>query len=292
MDKKMQRHVLVAKIVLLVFLIVFSFFVASTKSVELPLYKNSIQTLDDSKSMVMKVTGATIGMSLLITFLPDDYATPLADSLADMNKYFILMLGMIFCEKLLVTMGVPIVFRFIIPIALAILIAYMLTGKGLLRIIASKLIALSLVLALAVPIGTSLSKYLCDNSMSYVTETVTTAEKGSDLIDEYSDTSSPDKSFYEKVSGFFSSAIDGVKDLFNYYKGIIERFINSIVIMIVAYCVIPVVTFILMLWILNQLFQFESFKDTSASFKRGLEHAISNKVIQIENTEELGEWKK
>ena len=289
MDKKMQRHVLVAKIVLLVFLIVFSFFIASTKSVELPLYKNSIQTLDDSKSMVMKVTGATIGMSLLITFLPDDYATPLADSLADMNKYFILMLGMIFCEKLLVTMGVPVVFRFIIPIALAILIAYMLTGKGLLRIIASKLIALSLVLALAVPIGTSLSKYLCDNSMSYVTETVTTAEKGSDLIDEYSDTSSPDKSFYEKVSGFFSSAIDGVKDLFNYYKGIIERFINSIVIMIVAYCVIPVVTFILMLWILNQLFQFESFKDTSASFKRGLEHAISNKVIQIENTEELGE---
>ena len=49
----MQRHVLVAKIVLLVFLIVFSFFVASTKSVELPLYKNSIQTLDDSKSMVV-----------------------------------------------------------------------------------------------------------------------------------------------------------------------------------------------------------------------------------------------
>lgn len=289
MDKKIQRHVLVAKIVLLVFLIVFSFFVASTKSVELPLYKNSIQTLDDSKSMVMKVTGATIGMSLLITFLPDDYATPLADSLADMNKYFIVMLGMIFLEKLLVTMGVPIVFRFIIPIALAILIAYMLSGKELLRIIASKLIALSLVLALVVPIGTSLSKYLCDNSMSYVTETITTAEKGSELIDEYSDTSSPDKSFYEKVSGFFSSAIDGVKDLFNYYKGIIERFINSIVIMIVAYCVIPVATFILMLWILNQLFQFESFKDKSISFKRGLEHAMSNKVIQIENSEELEE---
>ena len=109
MDKKIQHHVLAVKIVLLVFFIVFSFFVASTKSVELPVYQNSVQVLDESKDMVMKITGATLGMSVLITFLPDDYATPLADSLADMNKYFILMLGMIFLENLLLTMGVPVI---------------------------------------------------------------------------------------------------------------------------------------------------------------------------------------
>ncbi len=289
MDKKTQRLVLVAKIVLLVFLMVFSFLVASTKSTELPLYKNSVQTLDDSKSMVMKVTGATLGMSVLITFLPDDYATPLADSLADMNKYFILMLGMIFFEKLLLTMGVPVVFRFIIPVALIVLLAHLLTQKTIFKIIASKILTLALVLVLVVPLGTSISKYMCENYMSYVDETITVAEEGSELVEEYSDSSTPDKSFYEKVSGFFNSAIEGVKDLFNYYKTIIERFINSIVIMIVAYCVIPVLTFVLLLWILNQLFQFETFKDKGASFRHEIEKMISKRTIKIEDSEELEE---
>ena len=289
MDKKIQRLVLVAKIVLLVFLMVFSFLVASTKSTELPLYKNSVQTLDDSKSMVMKVTGATLGMSVLITFLPDDYATPLADSLADMNKYFILMLGMIFFEKLLLTMGVPVVFRFIIPVALIVLLAHLLTQKTIFKIIASKILTLALVLVLVVPLGTSISKYMCENYMSYVDETITVAEEGSELVEEYSDSSTPDKSFYEKVSEFFNSAIEGVKDLFNYYKTIIERFINSIVIMIVAYCVIPVLTFVLLLWILNQLFQFETFKDKGASFRHEIEKMISKRTIKIEDSEELEE---
>lgn len=284
MDKSTQRHILFAKIVLLIFLIVFSYLVASTKSAELQIYQNSVQTLEESKDMVMKITGATLGMSVLITFLPDDYATPLADSLAEMNKYFILMLGMIYLEKLLLTMGVPIVFKYILPVAFVVMIAYLITKREICKRIASKMIVLSLVLVLVVPLGTGLSKYMCDNSMDYVNETISVAEEGSEIVEEYSDTSSQDKSFYEKVSGFFNSAIDGVKDLFNYYKGIIERFINSIVIMIVAYCVIPFITFVLLLWILNQLFQFDSFRDKFDGFRKEQDKVTPS--VQLANSED------
>ena len=96
--------------------------------------------------------------------------------------------------------------------------------------------------------------------MPYVEETVSIAEDGADKVEDITD-STADKGFFEKMSAAFQSAIDGVKDLFDYYKGIIQRFIYSIVILMIAYCAIPVLTFVLLLWILNQLFQFESFKN-------------------------------
>lgn len=289
MDKKIKNHILCLKIVLLVFCIVFSFFIAAQKTEELSIYQNSIQTLDDSKLVVMKVTGASIALSVAITFLPDDWATPLADSLADMNKYFILMLGMIFVEKLLVTAGIPLVFRILIPIALVLWILHLLLGKEQLRIFASKLMVLSIVLVVVVPSGTALSKYMCNNYMTYVNDTIVVAEDGASLVDVYSETESQDKSFYDKVSNFFNTAVEGVKDLYNCYKGIIERFINSIVIMIVAYCVIPVLTFILLLWILNQLFQLETFKDKSIDIKREIDKTLSRLSIQLKDDEESEE---
>ena len=92
LDEKTTKTVLLVKVSLLIFLIVISFFVASAKATDLPVFQNSVSTLDDSKEMVMNVTKATLGMSLVITFLPDDWGTPLADELADMNKYLVFML--------------------------------------------------------------------------------------------------------------------------------------------------------------------------------------------------------
>ena len=289
MDKKIQSHIIALKIALLVFLIVFSFFVAAQETSKLQIYQNSVQTLDDSKALVMKVTGASLALSVAITFLPDDWATPLADSLADMNKYFILMLGMIFAERLLVTAGVPLVFKILIPIALVLWILYLIFREERFRIFASKILALSIVLIVIVPAGTALSKYMCDTHMTYVNDTIVVAEDGSNLVDEYSEPESQDKSFYDKVSTFFNTAIEGVKDLYNCYKGIVERFINSIVIMIVAYCVIPVLTFILLLWILNQLFQLETFKDKSAGIKREIDKVLSRVSIEVKDNEESEE---
>ncbi len=259
MDARLKKNIFIAKIALLIFLTVFSFFVASSKAVKLPVFEKSVSTLEESKSVVMKVTGATIGLSFIISMLPDDWGTPLADTIADLNKYFVLLLGMLFLEGLLISKGIPVTFKILVPIALILLIAYLLTNKKIFKIIAKKIIVLSLVVIFAVPCSTTISNWLCNGGMTYVNETVTSAEEGTDKVEDLSGTEA-DKGFYEKISAIFSTAIDGVKDLFNYYKGMLGKFINSLAILVVAYFVIPVATFLLLLWILNQLFQFEGFR--------------------------------
>lgn len=254
---------LILKIAILVFLMAISHAVLSSTVSRLPIFTNSIESLEDSKEAVMKVTGAAIGLSALITFLPDDFATPLADTLADMSTYFVVLLGTILFEKLIIVYGIPLTFKFIVPVSLCLFIVFLITHKKFIKTLAIRILALSIVIIFAVPIGTAISRHICSDMMAYVDETVTMAEDGSSKVEEISESSSSDKSFYDKVSDIFSSAIEGVSDLFNYYKGILLKFINSIVIMMVAYLVIPVITFIVMLWMINQLFQFNSFRDNS-----------------------------
>ena len=113
---------------------------------------------------------------------------------------------------------------------------------------------------LVVPCGTYLSQKIGDRYLGYVDATITKAEAGSEVIDDSLSMGTDDKSFYEKVSALFQTAVNSLKDYINYFKNIIERFITSIAIMIIIYCGIPFVTFLLFIWILNQLFQFQSFQ--------------------------------
>ncbi|MCR5273002.1 MAG: hypothetical protein K6E13_08465 [Lachnospiraceae bacterium] len=214
-------------------------------------------SLEETNERVVAFSASTLAMSVAITLLPDDYATPLADSLADMNKYFILILGIVFLEKLLVTQGIPLVFLYVVPILCVMFVGYYLTGKEFIKNIAIKILILTVAVVIVVPCSTRISDFLCADGMAYVDETISDAEKGSDKVDEITE-SSNDDNFFDKIANAFQTVIKGVEDLFDYFKDIVKKCIYSIAILIVASCVIPVLTFMLFVWLLNQLFQLQN----------------------------------
>jgi len=78
-----------AKILVAIFFMVLSIHVLSVKVPEMEYIQNSIESLDKSKNTVMVFSGSTLAASTAISLLPDDKASPLANTLAEMNKYFI-----------------------------------------------------------------------------------------------------------------------------------------------------------------------------------------------------------
>ena len=78
----------VRNILILVLIGVFSFFVITSWLPDRGFIQDSIESVKESSNTVMKFSAATLSTSLAISALPDDFATPLADSLADMNIYF------------------------------------------------------------------------------------------------------------------------------------------------------------------------------------------------------------
>lgn len=244
-----------------VFLGVLSFFVGANKVPRMHFVNESVERLDKTKGTVMELSGASLAVSVGITLLPDDYATPLANTLADMSKYFVLILGMVFLEKLMLIEGIPIALRLVIPGACILLILFFITGREWIKAFSLKLAVLGLAMIFVVPISTFCSDAISTHYMDYVNDTIEKASEGdNDKLLNLSSVQDRNKGWYEKVSDIFQKAISGVEELFKYFSDMVEKFINSIAILIVVCCGIPVLTCMLFVWLFKQLFQFDGFR--------------------------------
>ena len=66
------------KILLAVFVMVFSFTVLVQKIPETKYVQNTVERLEESQNTIMKFSGSTMGTSVAISALPDDFGSPLA----------------------------------------------------------------------------------------------------------------------------------------------------------------------------------------------------------------------
>ncbi len=235
------------------FIAVFSICVCSKKFPETQFYTESIESLEESQETVTKLTAGTLGLSLLINFLPDDYGSSLADSLTELNKYFVLLLVAIFLEKLIAVEGSTIAFTYLIPAACALyLFSYFFKQEAFLRLV-KKIAILALALILVIPCGTHFANTVGSEYLDYVD---TTIEETQDNTSKLSDTltlSDDSQTLIEKFSTVISSAISSIKDIAGNIKNIISKFMISIAILIITNCIVPALMFIFFLWILQQI---------------------------------------
>ena len=78
-------------------------------------HQKTIASLDEKKQTVMELTAASTVTSALITLLPGDTATPIAEKMADVSRYLLVVLCAIYLEKYLVTITGYVAFTYLIP---------------------------------------------------------------------------------------------------------------------------------------------------------------------------------
>lgn len=79
-------------------------------------YQHTIASLDRKKSTVMELSAAAASASAIISLLPDDTMTPIADKMADLTIYFLIILSVIYLEKYLLPVLGYLDFGILIPI--------------------------------------------------------------------------------------------------------------------------------------------------------------------------------
>jgi len=62
----------------------------------------NIKSLDDKKVIVMKLAASAAASSTALSLLPGDVATPIANQIAELSSYFIVVLCAILLEKMLI----------------------------------------------------------------------------------------------------------------------------------------------------------------------------------------------
>ena len=244
----------VRNILILVLIGVFSFFVITSWLPDRGFIKDSIKSVEESSNTVMKFSAATLSTSLAISALPDDFATPLADSLADMNIYFIAILVMLHFEQLLIRYGVKLAFAIAIPVACGIGILSILLKKELLKGIAARVAVLGLAVALVVPCSTHITNYVAADLTAYVENTIADTEDGADKLNEAMDGGTEEQTIFEKLSDLFQTAINDMSNLMSHFQNTIRKCMNSIAILILTNCLMPIVNFFILKWILKETF--------------------------------------
>jgi hypothetical protein len=248
-----KRAAMVRNILVLVLIGALSFYFLNTSIPKSEFVKDSIESVEDSKDTVMRFSAAMLSASVAITLLPDDVATPLADSLADMNIYFVAILMILFFEKILIVYGFKLA-AVVLPIACAIYALSIILKQDAMKSLAVRLSILVLAVALVVPCSTHVTNYVAADLTQYVEATIEATEDGADKINEARNVGEDEKTVFEKLSESFKTAIDDISDLMLYFQNSIRKCINSIAILLMTNCLMPILNFFLLKWILREAF--------------------------------------
>ena len=240
----MQKEKL-AKILFMIFLMVLSFSVLTRIIPESKFVQETIQHLEESQNTIMKFSGTTIATSLSLSALPNDFASPLASTVSDLNTYFIFIFAVLFVEKLVVIEGIKIALVWMIPAACILYIAAILTSKEMFKNFAKKLLILGISIIMVIPISTHFTETVCADYLTYVD-----ANKINELMAEENE----DATFFDKLTDAFKTAIRDVNDLLAYFKNVVKKCVNSVAVMIVTTFVLPMLTMLLFRWLLTELF--------------------------------------
>lgn len=245
---------IVIKILALCLVGAISFFFLTEWLPETGFIEEAYESVEESSNTVMRFSAATLSASLAMSTFPDDFATPLAQTLSDMSIYFVAILAILFFEKILIVYGVKLAFAIAIPAACVIGIISVFMKKNALKSLAIRLCVLGLAIALVVPCSTHITNIVAADLSEYVDSTIIETEDGADKLNEVMESGAEDKNIFEKISDLFQTAIRGISDLLLHFQNTIRRCMNSIAILVLTNFVMPVLTFFILRWVLKETF--------------------------------------
>ncbi len=255
-----SRRTMVAIALLLIAAI--SAFVIS-EAVSAPAFSAStIASLDEKKDTVMKLAVAAAASSTVITLIPGDTAMPIADEIAELSSYFILILSAILLEKMLVTVVGYVSFTYIIPFACLLGVAYLYLQKDFLLSIAIKLAIFGVILFLAIPASIKVSEMIDASYQESIAQALETVEVNSGYIEENSSTAATEEeNLIGKIGDYLSDAVakieNNLSDMVHKGEEMLAAFMDAIAVLIITSCVVPLVVILIFVWVIKILFGFD-----------------------------------
>ena len=252
-------------------------------------HQKTITSLDEKKQTVMELTAASTVTSALITLLPGDTATPIAEKMADVSGYLLIVLCAIYLEKYLVTITGYVAFTYLIPAACVLWILNLFFANATVRKLAAKLAVFGIAIFLVVPASVKISDLIGDTYQAQIEATIEDAKSTQNIL-ENSDpgndtgeteigtgtTEAATANTQEKTnseSGSVSNIFDWAKDAFSSAKdsvaNVVENvtisteelvqkvenslnhFIEAVAVMIITSCVIPMLVLLLFFWMVK-----------------------------------------
>ena len=245
-------------------------------------YPKTIETLESIENQAIVMTGTSIALATAAALVPGDTTTPIANKLADVAGYMIIVYIAIIIEKYLLALTGVVTFKILIPIALA-LIALSIAlprigGRLQLKKISAKFLLVGIMMWILVPTSAAVTNLMNDtydadfgkelkmeeNAFETLDE-IEETEKAEEKTESTNETSRDERQNEESefsLKKMWNSITDKTSKVTNSIKteasaGVVEfqnslnNMLEGVAVMIVTTCIIPLAVLFLFLWIIK-----------------------------------------
>ncbi len=230
----------ITAIVLILLVAVISLTVIAPWAASPDTHTHALEQTEEKVGTVMTLSGGAAATSATLSLLPGDMCTPIAEQLAELAKYFLLILSALYLEKFMITITGYITFSFLIPIACLILCVGLIWNKNGIKVIAAKVAIIGLVIYLIVPASVKLSDLIYDTQSEHIESAIT----------EYNELEIDGDS----EDGFFNEFTTITTETVDRVTAFVGSLMESLAVMIVASCVVPILVFVLLVWMVKTIF--------------------------------------
>ncbi len=209
---------------------------------------DKVEYLDQKRNTIMEITAASTAASVAITVLPGDAGSPIADKLADVSTYSLIVLCAIFLEKYLLSITGIAAFQILVPTACIILLINLFLRKERWLKLGVRMVLLAAVVFTVIPVSVGVSRTIEKTYENSIQETIDSAKESTQEIQE----NAKDQNLLDK---FLNTVGGGVSSVLKNFEGILNRFIEAIAVLIVTSAVIPILVMIFFIWLVKAILQ-------------------------------------
>lgn len=251
----------------LILFAVLSFFPLAARVSAPERYTVYTESIDAKTDTVLKLMAVSTVTSAGLSALPGDAATPIANKLADFSEYFLLILCVLYAEKYLLTI-IPLgVFRILIPLACLLGIIGLFWHPQQMKRQAIKLLIISLAFWGVIPMSVRTSDLIYTTYQDSIDSTIASAEELSEESKEISE--AEDEGMLRAVLNRLSETKESLTEK---ASTILNRFVETLAVMIVTSCLIPILVLVFFLWVVKQLTGIDLRELSAPGGRRGSPH--------------------
>ena len=243
-----KKYIIIGIVLILVAVLSFTVIYKAFSSQEF--IQPRVDYLEGKKTTVMEMSGVAIAASAAITVLPGDVGTPIAEKLADLSKYSLVILSAVFLEKYLLNLLALVAFRMVIPIGLLVMAGCLIVGKQRFFRLGFRLALCGVLVFSVIPVSVLVSKNIEATYASTLNQTIETAKEDTQEIQDNSENQTILEKFINSVKG-------GAKAITEKFEKTLTNMIEAFAVMIVTSVLIPVLVYLLIWWIVRMLLSVE-----------------------------------
>ncbi len=254
METTLEKRGTAAKVVKIVFwtlLAALSLTLLRRVLVSVNTYSGIIDSLDEKRATVFRLITASTAVSAAITLIPGDVGTPIAQQIAELSEYFIVVLGALYLEKYVLTIIGFVSSVILVPSASALSVAHELQpGSGWKRRLAVTLLVVGIAGILVVPASVGVSNSIDRTFRDSIQGSIDAVIDSSDAIQEET---REEQNLWDALSNAAQTVTGGVSASVEKARDAVNHIIESVVIMLVTNCVIPIAVVLFFIWAVRQI---------------------------------------